>query len=64
MSLKKATSTGGLSRKLPGRVGDSPLVGCGIYADNETGGISGNIEKNITVCSHRMGRKYHANGVM
>lgn len=29
-----ATSTGGLSGKLPGRVGDSPLIGCGTYADS------------------------------
>jgi beta-aspartyl-peptidase (threonine type) len=35
-----ATSTGGKKRKLPGRVGDSPLVGSGAYADNEAGGAS------------------------
>ncbi len=34
-----ATSTGGIFNKLPGRVGDSPLLGCGTYAD-ETGGVS------------------------
>jgi len=34
-----ATSTGGIFNKLPGRVGDSPLLGCGTYAD-EYGGIS------------------------
>ena len=28
-----ATSTGGIFNKLPGRVGDSPLLGCGTYAD-------------------------------
>jgi L-asparaginase / beta-aspartyl-peptidase len=33
------TSTGGIFNKLPGRVGDSPLPGCGTYAD-EYGGIS------------------------
>jgi beta-aspartyl-peptidase (threonine type) len=32
-----ATSTGGIFNKLPGRVGDSPLVGCGIYADERAG---------------------------
>ncbi|PKK40204.1 Isoaspartyl aminopeptidase, Asp-X dipeptidase [Clostridiaceae bacterium JG1575] len=32
-----ATSTGGLFMKSKGRVGDSPLPGCGIYADNEAG---------------------------
>jgi L-asparaginase / beta-aspartyl-peptidase len=34
-----ATSTGGIFDKLPGRVGDSPLPGCGTYAD-ESGGVS------------------------
>lgn len=31
------TTTSGLSYKIPGRVGDSPLVGCGLFCDNETG---------------------------
>jgi beta-aspartyl-peptidase (threonine type) len=31
------SSTGGLPLKVPGRVGDSPLIGCGLYADNELG---------------------------
>src|SRR5690606_23498401 len=31
--LAAATSTGGLTHKLPGRVGDSPIVGAGTYAD-------------------------------
>src|SRR6266436_476905 len=31
--LAAATSTGGIPHKYPGRVGDSPLVGCGFYAD-------------------------------
>jgi beta-aspartyl-peptidase (threonine type) len=35
-----ATSTGGTCCKLPGRVGDSPLIGCGCYADAEAGGVS------------------------
>jgi beta-aspartyl-peptidase (threonine type) len=34
-----ATSTGGIFNKLPGRVGDSPLPGCGTYAD-DLGGVS------------------------
>ncbi len=33
--LAAATSTGGISNKYPGRVGDSPLVGCGFYADEQ-----------------------------
>jgi len=32
-NLVAGTSTGGIPYKLPGRVGDSPLVGCGFYAD-------------------------------
>jgi isoaspartyl peptidase/L-asparaginase-like protein (Ntn-hydrolase superfamily) len=32
-----ASSTSGMPFKLPGRVGDSPIVGAGIYADDETG---------------------------
>src|SRR5579883_657021 len=32
-NLAAATSTGGIHNKYPGRVGDSPLVGCGFYAD-------------------------------
>lgn len=34
------TSTGGRDFKMPGRVGDSPLIGCGFYADNRGGGAS------------------------
>ena len=34
------TSTGGTMNKYPGRIGDSPLIGCGTYADNEVGGVS------------------------
>ena len=34
------TSTGGTLNKYPGRVGDSPLIGCGSYADNTVGAVS------------------------
>ncbi len=39
-NLAASTSTGGTAGKFPGRVGDSPLVGCGGYADNLTGAVS------------------------
>jgi len=39
-NIAAATSTGGTRKKLPGRVGDSPLVGSGAYADNWTAGVS------------------------
>ena len=38
--LAAATSTGGLTNKLPGRVGDSPLVGAGTYANDRTVAVS------------------------
>ena len=38
--LYAATSTGGTCCKVPGRVGDSPMIGCGCYADEEAGGVS------------------------
>ena len=39
-NLAAATSTGGMTGKLPGRVGDSPIIGAGTYADNETCAVS------------------------
>jgi beta-aspartyl-peptidase (threonine type) len=39
-NLAAATSTGGMSAKQPGRVGDSPIVGAGTYADNQTCAVS------------------------
>ena len=38
--IAAGTSTGGTPNKLPGRVGDSPLVGCGCYADDVSAGAS------------------------
>src|SRR5437764_2320267 len=39
-NLAAATSTGGINNKLPGRVGDSPVIGAGTYADNATCAVS------------------------
>ncbi len=39
-NLAAATSTGGTLDKAPGRLGDSSLIGCGCYADNDTGAAS------------------------
>ena len=46
------TTTSGLSWKIPGRVGDSPIIGAGQYCDNEVGaaGSTGRGEANIKVC--------------
>src|SRR5579872_4248027 len=38
--LAAATSTGGTTGKLPGRVGDSPLIGAGTFADNKSCAVS------------------------
>jgi L-asparaginase / beta-aspartyl-peptidase len=40
-NLAAATSTGGLTDKLPGRVGDTPLIGAGTYASNDSCAVSG-----------------------
>ena len=39
-NLAAGTSTGGLEATLPGRVGDSPLPGCGFYADDKIGAVA------------------------
>ncbi|MEO6068683.1 MAG: N(4)-(beta-N-acetylglucosaminyl)-L-asparaginase [Gemmatimonadales bacterium] len=50
--ISSVTTTSGLSWKLPGRVGDSPIVGAGQYTDNDVGaaGSTGRGESNIMVC--------------
>ncbi|WP_446744858.1 isoaspartyl peptidase/L-asparaginase [Silvibacterium acidisoli] len=39
-NIAAATSTGGTLNKAPGRVGDSSLIGCGCYADNQSAAVS------------------------
>jgi N4-(beta-N-acetylglucosaminyl)-L-asparaginase len=50
--ISSVTTTSGLSWKLPGRIGDSPIVGAGQYCDNTVGaaGSTGRGEANIKVC--------------
>ena len=50
--IASVTTTSGLSWKIPGRVGDSPLIGAGQYCDNDVGaaGSTGRGEANIKVC--------------
>jgi N4-(beta-N-acetylglucosaminyl)-L-asparaginase len=50
--LSSVTTTSGLSWKVPGRVGDSPIVGAGQYCDNTVGaaGSTGRGEANIKTC--------------
>jgi beta-aspartyl-peptidase (threonine type) len=39
-TVAAGASTGGIDSMLPGRVGDTPLIGCGVYADNQSGAVS------------------------
>jgi beta-aspartyl-peptidase (threonine type) len=39
-TVAAGASTGGVDVMLPGRVGDTPLIGCGVYADNDAGAVS------------------------
>jgi N4-(beta-N-acetylglucosaminyl)-L-asparaginase len=50
--VASVTTTSGLSWKVPGRVGDSPIIGAGQYCDNAVGaaGSTGRGEANIKVC--------------
>lgn len=50
--IGSVTTTSGLAWKIPGRVGDSPLIGAGQYCDNDVGaaGSTGRGEANIKVC--------------
>lgn len=50
--ISGVTSTSGLSWKIPGRVGDSPIIGAGLYVDNGVGaaGSTGRGEANIKIC--------------
>lgn len=50
--IGSVTTTSGISWKIPGRVGDSPIIGAGQYCDNDIGaaGSTGRGESNIKVC--------------
>jgi N4-(beta-N-acetylglucosaminyl)-L-asparaginase len=54
--LSCVTTTSGLAFKIPGRVGDSPIIGAGLYCDNEVGsaGSTGRGEANLLNCSSVM----------
>lgn len=54
--ISAVTTTSGLAFKIPGRVGDSPILGAGLYVDNEVGaaGSTGRGEANLLSCSSVM----------
>jgi N4-(beta-N-acetylglucosaminyl)-L-asparaginase len=49
--ISGTTTTSGLSWKIPGRVGDSPIIGAGLYVDGDVGGAgsTGKGEENIKI---------------
>ena len=51
-NISSVTTTSGLAFKIPGRVGDSPIIGAGLYCDNEVGaaGSTGRGEANLESC--------------
>lgn len=55
-NLSCVTTTSGLAYKIPGRVGDSPIIGAGLYVDNDVGaaGSTGRGEANLINCSSVM----------
>jgi N4-(beta-N-acetylglucosaminyl)-L-asparaginase len=63
-NLSCVTTTSGLSFKIPGRVGDSPIVGAGLYCDNAVGsaGSTGRGEANLQNCSSVMVVEYMRQG--
>ncbi|HEX8984567.1 MAG TPA: isoaspartyl peptidase/L-asparaginase, partial [Bryobacteraceae bacterium] len=50
--MSAVTTTSGLAWKIPGRCGDSPIIGGGLWLDNDTGGAgsTGRGEENLRVC--------------
>lgn len=62
--LSCTTTTSGLAFKIPGRVGDSPIIGAGLYVDNEVGscGSTGRGEANLQNLSSFAGVELMRNG--
>jgi len=63
-NLAGVTTTSGLAFKIPGRVGDSPIIGAGLYVDNDVGaaGSTGRGEANILTCGSHMVVQFMAAG--
>jgi len=63
-NISCVTTTSGLAYKIPGRVGDSPIIGAGLYLDNDVGaaGSTGRGEANLINCSSIMIVEYMRQG--
>jgi N4-(beta-N-acetylglucosaminyl)-L-asparaginase len=62
--ISGCTTTSGLAFKIPGRVGDSPILGAGLYVDNDVGaaGSTGRGEANLLACSSALIVEYMRQG--
>ena len=62
--ISSCTTTSGMAWKVPGRVGDSPIIGAGQYCDNTVGaaGSTGRGEANIKVCGAFLAVEFMRNG--
>jgi N4-(beta-N-acetylglucosaminyl)-L-asparaginase len=63
--LASVTTTSGMAYKLPGRIGDSPIVGAGQYCDNLVGaaGSTGRGEANIKACASFLAVEFMRQGL-
>jgi N4-(beta-N-acetylglucosaminyl)-L-asparaginase len=63
-NISCVTTTSGLAYKIPGRVGDSPILGAGLFVDNDVGaaGSTGRGEANLVNCSSVMIVEYMRQG--
>jgi N4-(beta-N-acetylglucosaminyl)-L-asparaginase len=63
--IASVTTTSGLSWKIPGRVGDSPIIGAGQYCDNDVGaaGSTGRGEAAIKVCGSFLAVEFMRQGM-
>ena len=64
-NISGVTTTSGLAFKIPGRVGDSPIIGAGLYVDNEVGacGSTGRGEENLKNLSCFLTVEFMRNGL-
>lgn len=63
--ISGVTTTSGLAYKIPGRVGDSPIIGAGLYVDNKVGacGSTGRGESNLKTCASFLGVEFLRQGL-
>ena len=63
--MSSCTTTSGISWKVPGRIGDSPIIGAGQYCDQTVGaaGSTGRGESNIMVCGSFLAVEFMRQGM-